>query len=265
MIEDNGDGRINVGNEGFVRLIGIDRPAKLNGVTPKMLREYAVAMTEFDRDPEARCALIYAEGANFTAGLDLPKLAEVWARGESVFPKGLLDPWNLRPPFRRKPVVMAIKGICFTVGVEMMLSADIVIAANNCRFSQMEVKRGIMAGGGATIRMVERAGWGNAMRYLLTGDEWDAETSLRFNFVQEVVPAGQEFTRAREIAVRIVETTAPLAVEATIENARTALLDGPASAVTGFDAINLRLRRTEDAREGVVSFREKRPPKFKGH
>lgn len=264
MTDDNSDGRINVSSEGAVRLIGIDRPAKLNGFTPKMLREYAYAMTDFDRDPKARCALVYAEGENFTAGLDLPKLAEIWARGESPYPVDALDIWNLRPPFRRKPVVVAVKGICYTVGVEMMLSADIVIAADNCRFTQMEVKRGIMAAGGATIRMVERAGWGNAMRYLLTGDEWNADTALRFNFVQEIVPAGQEFDRAREIALKIAHTVAPLAVEATIANARAALEESPAAAVAGFDEIRLRLRRTEDAKEGVDSFREKRPPRFTG-
>ncbi|MBD0416750.1 crotonase/enoyl-CoA hydratase family protein [Oryzicola mucosus] len=264
MTDDNADGRINVSSDGALRLIEIDRPAKLNGFTPKMLSEYAYAITDFDRDPEARCALIYAGGANFTAGLDLPKISEAWARGESIYPADALDVWNLRPPFRRKPMVVAVKGICYTVGVEMMLSADIVVAADNCRFTQMEVKRGIMAAGGATIRMVERAGWGNAMRYLLTGDEWNAETALRFNFVQEVVPAGQEFERAREIALKIAETVAPLAVEATIANARTALEEGAAAAVAGFDEIRSRLRQSEDAKEGVDSFREKRAPRFKG-
>lgn len=261
---DNVDGRIHVTEQGTLWLIGIDRPAKLNGFTPKMLQEYARALSRFEDSPEARCALVYAEGDNFTAGLDLPKVAEVWARGKSPYADDAIDMWNLRPPFRKKPMVMAVQGICYTVGVELMLSADIVIAADNCRFTQMEVKRGIMAAGGATIRMVERAGWGNAMRYLLTGDEWDAQTSLRFNFVQEVVPLGQQFDRALQIARKIADTVAPLAVQATMENARTAVTSGAAAAVAQFDATRLRLRATEDAAEGVLSFKEKRPPNFTG-
>ena len=92
-----------------------------------------------------------------------------------------------------------MQGICFTLGIELMLAADIVIAAEDCRFAQIEVKRGIMPAGGATVRMVERAGWGNAQRYLLTGDEFGAAEALRLGFVQEVVPAGQaEGARARD-------------------------------------------------------------------
>ena len=163
-----------------------------------------------------------------------------------------------------KPLVIAVQGICFTVGVELMLSADIVVAADDCRFSQMEVNRGIMARGGATIRMVDRAGWGNAMRYLLTGDEWNAETALRLNFIQDIVPAGQQQGRARELAMKIATQAAPLAVQETRRNARCVLEQGTQAAIAQFEEIGQRLRATDDATEGVRSFVAKRPPKFTG-
>ena len=260
----NDDGQITVRDEDGLRVLTIDRPKKLNGFTPKMLRDLAYALTSFDIDPTVRCLLICANGANFTAGLDLPKVNEAWTSGEEIYPKDALDIWDLRPPYRQKPMVIAVKGICFTVGVELMLSSDIVIAADNCRFSQLEVKRGIMASGGATIRMVERAGWNNAMRYLLTGDEWDAQTALRLNLINEVVSEGQEFDRAREIAMNIVKYGAPLSVIETRKNARTALLNGSIEAVSQFDSIREKLRNTQDFKEGVQSFVEKREPRFTG-
>jgi len=154
-------------------LIGIDRPKKYNGFTPKMLTELAEAYTAYERDPEAWCAVLHAEGQHFTAGLQLSAF-DITAE---LIPPGLVDPLALQPPFRTKPVVVAVKGFCFTIGIELMLAADIVVAEEGTRFAQVEVKRGLAPFGGATIRFVERTGWGNAMRYLLTGDEFDPATA----------------------------------------------------------------------------------------
>jgi enoyl-CoA hydratase/carnithine racemase len=159
--------------------------------------------------------------------------------------------------------VVAVQGICFTLGVELMLAADIVIAAADTRFAQLEVKRGLLPTGGATFRMVERAGWGNAMRYLLTGDEIDAQTALRLGFIQEIVEPGRQIERAIELAKHIAGQS-PLALTATIENARLAQREGPAAAAAQFGATQTRLIASSDFQEGMRSFKEKRPPRFSG-
>ena len=209
------DGRITRERLGHVFAIGIDRPKKLNGFSPKMLIELAEAFTEFEREEEAWVGLLFANGAHFTAGLELDKVAPLMRERGTVFPVGSIDPLSLRPPIRSKPLVCAVQGICFTLGIELLLAADIVIAAEDCRFAQIEVKRGIMPAGGATVRMVERAGWGNAQRYLLTGDEFGATEALRLGFVQEVVTVGDEKARALQTATIIAEQ-APLAVRASL-------------------------------------------------
>lgn len=258
-----GDGAVRGALDGALFAIEIDRPAKLNGFTPKMLRELAEAYSAFEREPAARVAVVGALGPHFTAGLDLPKVGPLMARGEPLFPAEAIDPFDLRPPRRSKPVVVAVKGITFTLGLELMLAADIVVAADDCRFSQLEVKRGIMAAGGATLRMAQRAGWGNAMLALLAAGEFGPAEALRWGFVQEVVPAGRELARAREVAAAIA-AQAPLAVQATLLNARRALEEGFAAAAAEFRATNERLSATADAAEGVRSFVEKRPPRFLG-
>jgi enoyl-CoA hydratase len=161
----------------------------------------------------------------------------------ALFPEGNVDPVNLHGRLRTKPLVSAVQGICFTLGIELMLASDIVVAASDCRFAQIEVKRGIMPSAGATIRMTERAGLGNALRYLLTGDEFNAETALRLGFVQEVVAPGTERQRAIEIAT---------------------VFEGPNVAAAQLQKEQRRLQASEDATEGVRSFIEKRPAKFSG-
>jgi enoyl-CoA hydratase/carnithine racemase len=257
------DGQVKVEQRGPMLLIGIDRPEKRNGFTPKMFAELAAAYTKLEHTQELRVGVLYAEGDHFTAGLDMPKVVPLRREGKPLLPPNEVDPFNLREPTRSKPVVIALKGICFTVAIELMLAADVAIAADNCRFSQLEVKRGIMAGCGATFRMAERAGWGNAMKYLLTGEEFTAQDAYRFNFVQEVVPAGQELTRAIVIA-ELIAKQAPLAVQATMENGRIAMTFGWQAAFAKIGATQQRLYNSEDAKEGVQSFVEKRDARFVG-
>ena len=257
------EGRITTERQDRIFAIGIDRPKKLNGFSPKMLVELAEAFTALERDEEAWVGVLFAQGPNFTAGLELDKVAPIMRERGSVYPMGSVDPLSLRPPIRTKPLVAAVQGICFTLGIELMLAADVVVAADDCRFAQIEVKRGIMPAGGATIRMVERAGWGNAQRYLLTGDEFGAAEALRLGFVQEVVPAGKQKDRALEIA-RTIAAQAPLAVRASLLSSRISVEQGPSAAIREFNAQQSRLMATEDAAEGVRSFVERREARFKG-
>ncbi len=256
-------GRISTELDGHVLLIGIDRAAKRNGFSLKMLRELAQAFTRLQDEPAARCGLVYAEGAHFTAGLQLDQVGPHMAAGNPVFPPGVIDPMSLRPPFRDKPVVVAVQGICFTLGIELMLACDIVIAAEDCRFAQIEVKRGIMPTGGATMRFVERAGWGNAQRYLLAGDEFDAREAYRLGFVQEIVAPGTQKQRGLEIA-RSISRQAPLAVRASLASSKRYVDRGPVGMAAEMDETQRELSQSADAAEGMRSFVERRDANFEG-
>jgi enoyl-CoA hydratase/carnithine racemase len=144
-----------------------------------------------------------------------------------------------------------------------MMAADIAVAAHDTRFSQLEVLRGVMATGGGTIRITERAGLSNALLYLLTGDSFDAADALRMGLVQKLVPAGTQFDEALAIARRIA-AAAPLAVRATLANARLAVEHGLHAAVAEHASVQQGLARSEDAAEGVAAFRERRAPRFQG-
>lgn len=258
MSEAPPEGRIVTATQDRVLTIGIDRPRKLNGFTPEMVRQLAQAYTDYERDDGLWCAVLYAEGDHFTAGLQLDRF-DITA---SFVPGGLVDPLGLRAPVRRKPLVSAVQGICFTIGIEFMLASDIAIAADNTRFGQLEVTRGLFAFGGATIRMVERAGWGNAMRWLLTGEEFGPDEALRVGFVQEVVPAGEQLQRALTIAQRIA-SQAPLAVTATRESALMSLASAE-QAIARMPLQLAELAQSDDFAEGVRSFKERREGRYHG-
>ncbi len=198
-------GRVTTRRDGRILVITIDRPAKYNGFTPEMGLQLAAAYTELEQDEQLWAGVVCAQGPHFTAGLDLPRWAPIMKAGGSLFPQSQIDPFEVGGLRRSKPMLVAVKGICFTLGIELMLAADIVVAADDCRFSQLEVKRGIMPTGGATVRITERAGIGNAMLLMLTGDEFGAADALRMGMVQKVVAAGHEFDEAMAIARRMVK------------------------------------------------------------
>jgi enoyl-CoA hydratase/carnithine racemase len=254
--------RITTEARGHVLLIGLNRPKKLNAFDPEMLRELAEAYGELEKGPH-RCAVLFAHGEHFTAGLDLAKVAPVVMEGKGLFPEGQIDPFGLHGAVRTKPVVCAVHGRCLTLGIELMLASDITIAADDTKLAQIEIKRGIFPFGGATLRWVQASGWGNAMRWLLTGDELGAEEALRIGLVQEVAPRGAHLEKAIAIAETIA-AQAPLGVQATLLSARRRLEHGFQDAAKELVPQILGLMQTDDAREGMMSFIERRAAKFEG-
>ncbi len=258
------EGSITTEIKDHILLVGLNRPEKMNGYTPTMANQLVAALTELDSNDELWVGVIFGYGDHFTAGLDLPKWTERMLDNDrpQIDQSTRVDPFALGRACR-KPIITAVQGITYTFGIELALAGDIVVAADNCRFSQLEPARGIHATGGATIRFVQRGGWGNAMYHLLTSDEFDSEEAYRIGLVQEVVPAGSELNRALELAERICEM-APLAVQETKASSKRFLDEGFRACVDALGPVQSKLMASEDAKEGVASFIERRSAKFKG-
>lgn len=248
---------------GHVFLMGLDRAPKRNAFNLAMLRELAEAYAELEADGDARVGLLFAHGDHFTAGLDLAEVGPAVRSGQALFPDNGIDPLDLYGARRTKPVIIAVQGYCFTIGIELMLACDIRVASTTTRFAQMEPKRGIMAFGGATLRFPTMTGVSNAMRWLLTGDEFDAQEALRIGLVQEVTDAGKERERALFIAERIA-AQAPLAVKATRKAVLAGLEEGRQAGIDILLPSARALMDSEDAKEGMLSFVERREAKFTG-
>jgi enoyl-CoA hydratase/carnithine racemase len=247
---------------GGILLIGIDRPQTKNRIDPPIIIGLGKAYYQLDHDDSLRVAVLHGVGADFITGLDVPAFVAATAAGilppkdpDFVNPVGAGEP-------RQKPLVVAVQGATNTVGHEFFLAADVRIAASDSVFGQFEVTFGSFPAGGATVRFTREAGWGNAMRYMLTGDKWNAEEAYRMGLVQEITPVGKQLDRATEIA-RKIAAAAPLGVRATLASAHQALAyEG--DALKALRPEFLRLQQTEDAKEARAAIQQGRPPVFQG-
>lgn len=257
--------KIVVEEDGHVLKIGLHRPEKLNAFDLDMYRDLGLAYSELHNNPNLRCGLLIAEGEHFTAGLDLKEWAPLFAQGRFPdLPENAIDPLGLDSEKRLgKPMVIAVQGLCYTIGIELLLATDIRVAASNTRFGQIEIKRGIYPVGGATVRLMNEIGWGNAMRYLLTADVISAEEAFRMGLVQELTEPGQQINKALEIATTISKQ-APLGVRATLASARIARTQGEDAAIARLLPDLMPIMESEDCKEGVQSFIERREAVFKG-
>lgn len=241
--------------------IVLNRSEKMNAFTYAMLQELSDAYTMLESDNNLRCGLLYTNGQHFTAGLDLADVSSHIQKGANLFESGKIDPLQIFDKKRTKPVIVAVQGTCLTIGIEIILANDICVAGKDTQFGQIEVKRGIFPFGGATLRFHQRCGWGNAMRYLLTGDMFDANEAYRIGLVQQL--SDDPIVAATHMATNLAKQ-APLAVQATLDNAKTTILDGQAKAEGELMPTLHRLMQSDDAREGLNSFLERREAKFTG-
>jgi enoyl-CoA hydratase len=250
-----------------ILVMTVDRVEKKNAFTPKISAELEDALTRLDDDPELFVGVLTFAGEHTTAGLEMPLFFTDEARraaaerraGQTSEP---VDPYSLGRRLT-KPRITAVQGLTFTIGIEIALGGDIVVAASDVRMCQLEPKRGLAPLGGATVRYVQRAGWGNAMYHLLRADEFGADEAYRIGLVQEIVAPGEQRERAIELAREMLQCS-PTAVRHTIANARAALDENEPAAIAAIPAMDKIVQATDDFREGIASFIERRPARFTG-
>ncbi len=254
-----------VERRGHVLLIGLNRPEKLNAFTPNLIRELSAAYTLLAADKELRCGVLWAQGTDFTAGLDMPAIIHEFPKAifKPFIPRGMIDPFGVSTAPCPKPVVTAVQGRCYTLGIELMLCNQISVVSANAKFNQYEVSRGLFPFGGGTVRWPQSVGVNNAYRYMLTGDWFDAQEAYRLGLAQEIVPEGQQLERAIALAEKIAEQ-APLGVQAILRSTRLAQAKGSEAALGKIKRQILRIFLTKDVRRGIAAFKAKTTAKFEG-
>lgn len=250
---------IKVERDGMVGLITINRPEKLNAMTPEMADALVAAVNGFNRDDGIRCVILTGAGEKaFCAGSDIRML------------DSYDTPWNFRnrPDYcdairgLLKPSIAAVNGYAFGGGLETAMACDIRIAADTASFAAPEVKLGWIGGGGMAVNLAHAVGPSNAALMIMTGDAIDAATAERWTLVSRVVPQPDLMAEAMKIATAIA-ARAPIAAETAKLNLRAAWEMSIASAIAYERDLQTICFATEDASEGRAAFKEKRSPVFR--
>jgi enoyl-CoA hydratase len=249
---------------GHIRHLQLNRAEKMNAANRQMLAELSLAYDNAELDDNVRVVVVSAVGDHFTAGLDLGDvLGTASESGLALTPEGGIDPWGITTPPLSKPVIVAVQGTCLTLGMELILASELAVADDTTVFGQLEVTRGIMPFGGATTRFSQRVGWAHASRYLLTGETFTAQEAHRIGLINEVVPAGTQVDTAMKLAALIAEQ-APLAVQATLRNARVARSAIEKEALSQLPQELAALLSSQDFQAGVAAFSTRSKPEFTG-
>lgn len=243
-----------------VGLVRINRPEARNALNMEVRRLLARHVTEMGEDDGTRCIVLTGNEKSFAAGADIKEMAG--AGTIEMLARGTLKLWRTIAACP-KPVIAAVNGFALGGGCELAMTCDIIIAGESAKFGQPEVKIGIIPGGGGTQRLTRAVGKYKAMRYILTGDLFSAREAFQMGLVSEIVADADVEHRAVEMARQIAELP-PLA----IQQAKEAVLRGMDAALDTGLALEAKatqlLFSSQDQKEGMAAFIEKRKPKFHG-
>ena len=243
-----------------VGIVTLNRPKQLNAINFHLVRELADALEEFDRDETIRCIVITGAGDRaFAAGADIKEMSD---KSPIDMMLGGFESW-IRIRDIKKPLIAAVGGYALGGGCELAMNCDMIVASENAQFGQPEIKLGIIPGAGGTQRLARTFGKFRTMEMVLTGENFTAQEMAAHGLVNRIVPKGAHLNEAIKLA-KIVATRAPLAVrlakDAVLAASETTLEQGLAIERKNF----FLLFSSEDMREGMQAFIEKREADFKG-